>query len=100
VVLAGLVDPQNFGVVSIALVYIAFMQMFLDQGFVAALIQRKDLDPEHLDAVFWMDMALSLFLIGLTIPFSRWWAAVNHAPQSANVIIALSLCIPIEGLAV
>ena len=74
--------------------------MFLDQGFVAALIQRKNLEPEHLDAVFWMDQALSVFLVGISILLSGWWAARNHVPGVAVVISVLSISIPLEGLAV
>jgi len=99
-VLAALLGPRDFGVISIALVYIGFLQMFLDQGLVAALIQRKDLEQEHLDAVFWVDMTLSFFLVGVSFLLSRWWGQVNHAPQAAVVISVLSLCIPIEGLAI
>jgi O-antigen/teichoic acid export membrane protein len=100
IILAGLLGPRDFGTVSIALVYTAFLQMFLDQGFVTALIQKKDLEPEHLDAVFWMDQVLSLFLVFISILLSGWWAAKNHAPQVATIISVLSLCIPIQGLAV
>jgi O-antigen/teichoic acid export membrane protein len=99
-VLAAILGPKDFGTVSIAMVYILFLQMLLDQGLVTALIQKKDLELEHLDAVFWMDLGLSLFLVGASILLGRWWAAVNHAPQAAAIISALSLCIPIEGLAI
>src|ERR1700739_3986111 len=99
-VLALVLGPRDFGVVSIALVYIAFLQMFLDQGLVAALIQKKNLDREHCDAVFWMDMALSLLLVAISMVLSSWWGRVNHAPEVAPIISALSLCIPIEAFAV
>jgi O-antigen/teichoic acid export membrane protein len=99
-ILAAMLGPRDFGVVAIALIYIAFLQMFLDQGFVAALIQRKELEQEHLDAVFWMDMVLSLLLVGVSIVLSGWWAARNHAPEIGRLITVLSLCIPIQGLAV
>src|ERR1700739_2858311 len=85
-ILAALLGPRSFGVVAIALTYILFLQMFLDQGLAAALIQRKHLDQEHLDAVFWMDLALSLLLLLLSIVFSRWWASLNHAPEAAQII--------------
>jgi O-antigen/teichoic acid export membrane protein len=98
--LAALLGPKDFGVVSIAVVYILFLQMLLDQGLATALIQKKNLEAEHLDAVFWVDMALSLVLVGASILLSRWWAAVNHAPQAAVLVSVLSLCIPIEGLAI
>lgn len=99
-VLAAVLGPRDFGIVSIALIYIGFLQMFLDQGFVAALIQKKNLDLEDSDAVFWMDMALSFILVALSILLSHWWGRVNHAPELASIISVLSLCIPIEAFAI
>jgi O-antigen/teichoic acid export membrane protein len=99
VILAGLLGPRDFGTVSIAVVYIGFLQIFLDQGFTTALVQKKDLEPEHLDAVFWMDQMLSLILVGVSILLSGWWAARNHAPEIAEIIPVLSLSIPIQALA-
>jgi O-antigen/teichoic acid export membrane protein len=98
-VLAALLGPRDFGVVAIGMVYVMFLQMFLDQGLMAALIQKKDLEPEHLDAVFWMDLVLSVFLVGTSFLLGGWWAARNHAPEAARLISVLSLCIPIQGLA-
>ena len=74
-ILAALLEPQDFGVVAIAMVYVTFLQLFLDQGFRAALIQRKDLEPQHLDAVFWMDVLWSLLLVGVSVLISGWSAA-------------------------
>src|SRR5215469_2561520 len=99
-ILAAILGPRDFGVVSIAMIYILFLQMFLDQGLVAALIQKKNLEPEHLDAVFWVDTALSLILVGVSLLLSGWWAAKNHAPELRSITFVLSLCIPIEALAV
>jgi O-antigen/teichoic acid export membrane protein len=100
VVLAALLGPKDFGLVAIAWIFVNFIQMFLDQGLVAALIQKRDLQQEHLDAVFWMDLCLSLLLVAGSILVSHWWATLNHAPQVAVLISVLSLCIPIEGMAI
>jgi PST family polysaccharide transporter len=98
--LAAILGPKDFGVVSIAVVYVLFLQMLLDQGLATALIQKKDLEPDHVNAVFWADMTLSLVFVGASFLLSRWWASVNHAPQAAAIISVLSLCIPIEGMAI
>ncbi|MGA2003877.1 MAG: lipopolysaccharide biosynthesis protein [Terriglobales bacterium] len=100
VILAGILGPRDFGMISIALIYIGFLNMFQDQGLVAALIQRKDLQQEHSDAVFWMNQFLSFVLVGISIALGGWWAAKNHAPEAARFIFVLSLSIPIEGLTV
>ena len=98
-ILAAVLGPSDFGVVAIAVIYINFLQMFLDQGLAAALIQKKDLDRQHLNAVFWLDLALSVVLVLVSIFLSHGWARLNHSPQVAVVISVLCLCIPIEGLA-
>ena len=46
-VLAAMLGPRDFGLVAIGVVYLTFMQIFLDQGLVAALISKADLQPEH-----------------------------------------------------
>jgi len=98
--LAAMLGPRDFGVVSIALIYIAFIQMLLNQGLLAALVQKKNLEASHLDTVFWTNLAFSLSLAGISILLSGWWGRVNHLPELGFVISALSVCIPIEGLAI
>jgi O-antigen/teichoic acid export membrane protein len=96
--LASIVGPRDFGTLAMAMIYIQFIQIFLEQGLVATLIQRKDLHAEHLDSVFWMGLTISVILMTLSVLLSRWWAAVNHLPQLAAVICALSLMLPLEGM--
>lgn len=99
-ILAALLGPRDFGVVALAMIYIAFIQMFLNQGLVAALIQKKELRREHLDSVFWVNILLGLGLAVVSVVLSRWWAELNHVSQLSKVISCLSLCIPIEALAI
>jgi PST family polysaccharide transporter len=98
-VLAAILGPRDFGTVSMAMIYVLFIQMLLNQGLFAAIIQRKDLQPEHLDSVFWLGQASSLVLVGLSVGLSGRWAALNHLPQLGPVISVLSLTVPIEALA-
>lgn len=99
-VLAGLLGPRDFGMMSIALIYITFIQGFLDTGLAQALIQKKDLKQEHCDSVFWMNLMMSMLLVMLTVVISGWWGRINHAPELGRLLSVLSLCIPIEGLSV
>jgi PST family polysaccharide transporter len=98
--LASALGPKDFGVMTLGLVYVAFAQMCLDQGLAAALIQRKDLVIQHLDTVFWTNIAISVALIGLSFGLSDWWADRNHVPELSRVIRVLSLSILIEGLTI
>lgn len=98
--LAGILGPKDFGLISIAAVYIGFLQLFLDQGFAAALIQRKNIEQEHLDTVFWLNIGVSMLLVLVSLLFGRYWAEFNHAPEAAVIIPILSLSIIFEALAI
>jgi O-antigen/teichoic acid export membrane protein len=99
-ILASILGPSDFGTVSMAMVYILFIQMFLEQGLTLALIQRKDLELAHLNSVFWMVMIAGTGLVGISLGLSGWWAKVNHLPVLAVVIRWLSVSILVEALTV
>jgi teichuronic acid exporter len=99
-VFASILGPRDFGILAMAVAYIALIKMFLEQGLVSALIQRKDLKPEHLDSVFCLNLIISVVLMFLSIGLSGWWASLNHLPVLAPVLSVLSISIPIEGLTI
>lgn len=61
-VLARLLEPKDFGLVGLATVFQAFVQVFLDQGFTAALIQRQTIEEEHLNTAFWTNISIGALL--------------------------------------
>ena len=97
-VLARMLGPDAFGVLAMALVYIAFLEMVQRQGLIGAVIQRPNLDTNHANAAFWLVMAASTFLTVVSIALAGWWADVNRTPELRGVIIALSLTLPLQGL--
>jgi PST family polysaccharide transporter len=100
VVLAAVLGPRDFGTVSLAVIYISFLQLFLDQGLALALIQTRDLKQQHLDTVFWFDLALSIVFVSLGILLRNPLARINHAPEAAIIIAALTPSILLEASAI
>ena len=98
--LAALLGPGDFGLVAVALIYIAFVRMLLEQGFITAIIQREQLDDEHLDSAFWLNVAWCLILAGVSFLTAGWWADVNNMPDLEDVIHVLSILIVVEGLGI
>lgn len=96
--LASLLGPRDFGVVSLAILYVTFLQLFLDQGFATAIIQRQNLEQEHLDSVFVVNLLLSLGLVVVGLLFSRVWAAINSAPEIAVITSVLSVSIVMHAM--
>jgi polysaccharide transporter, PST family len=97
-VLMALLAVEDFGLVGMAWLYIMFLEMILDQGFGAALIQRKQLDQRHMESVFWLVFAVSIILSGVSILLSDWWGAMNGEPRLGTVICVMSVVLPIQGL--
>lgn len=60
VVLANILTPEDFGLVGALLVFQAFAILFVDSGFGAALLQRKDPTEEDYSTVFWFNLAVSV----------------------------------------
>jgi PST family polysaccharide transporter len=98
--LAALLGPDAFGLVALAMIYVALVQIVLEQGLSAAIIQRRDLRPEHLDSAFWINLGLSGALAVGTIAVSGVIADANDMPELDGVLMALSLLLPIKGLTV
>ena len=58
-VLARHLLPEDFGLIGMAAVTLAFVAPLNEMGMGAALVQRKDLTPGHATAVFWAHIALA-----------------------------------------
>ena len=94
VILSRLLEPEAFGLVALASVFVGFIQVIADQGLADAVVQRRNLESEHLDTAFWTAMAfgvlLSLLIAALAFPIAGLLGQERLAP----VLIALALAIP------
>jgi O-antigen/teichoic acid export membrane protein len=90
VVLALLLTPHDFGVVSLAASWVALLSVFGELGFGAALVQRSEIRPGHLSTTFVLNLGAGavLTLVGVAIagPLARFF----HAPEAAPVLAVLS----------
>lgn len=99
-VLAALLGPRSFGLIAMALVFVGFVELLLQQGLLPAIVQRKELRAEHADTAFWLVMGTGLVLTAACVAVAPVWAAVNQLPELAPVIWALSLLVPLQALVV
>jgi PST family polysaccharide transporter len=91
IALARLLPPEAFGLVALATVITAFIEILLDQGFSAAIVQRADLEREHLDTAFWISVLIGILLTLGAIAASELVAAFFEEPELAPLIRWLSL---------
>jgi len=55
VVLANILSKEDFGLVGVILVFQAFAILFVDSGFGAALLQKKEATNDDYSTVFWFN---------------------------------------------
>lgn len=99
-VIAAILGPEAFGTVALAIVFLLFVQLFLEQGITTTIIQRKKLTADHLDAAFWIVIATAAGLLIGTLLLAGWWADVTDAPDLEAVLRVMSPIIVIEALTV
>jgi O-antigen/teichoic acid export membrane protein len=95
--LARLLGPEIFGQVALASIFIAFIETFLDQGFSVALIQRQDLDSEHLNSAFWSNIILGIIMTLIGISGASFMANIFNHPELTSVFRWLSLSFLLSG---
>jgi O-antigen/teichoic acid export membrane protein len=89
-ILARLLAPSDFGLVAMASVIIDFTSWFVDMGFGAALIQRKNLTDAHRSTAFWANVLMGwLVFIGLILS-APLVAGFFGSERLASILIALS----------
>lgn len=87
-ILARLLSPSDFGVVTITTVIISFFSVFSDFGFEPAIIQYKGLTKKDLSNIFSYTTWMGLFLAVLFF-FLSW--AISNYYKNDNLILICQL---------
>ena len=98
--LAAILGPRDFGIVALALIYIAVVQLLLEGGIQTAVVQREGLEDDHLDSAFWVNLGWCLLLAAGSFLLAGWWARLNGVPELKEVVQVLSVLLVIYGLTI
>jgi polysaccharide transporter, PST family len=98
IVLARLLSPEDFGLVSMSATFSLVLQNYGINGFREAIIQREDLTEEQLKKLFWVNLwimvGLTLFFIAIA-PVIAWF--FGEAPLT-SISKGMALSILFSGL--
>jgi O-antigen/teichoic acid export membrane protein len=85
-ILARKVPPSAYGLVAMAALLTAFLEMLRDAGTGYALIREREVSEELVSTVFWLTcglgLAFSLIIIALSVPAAHFF----HEPQVARIL--------------
>ena len=100
IVLARILGPEAYGLVGMALVFVSITRFVLgDSGWTTALVQKKDLEPAHLDTAFWFMTVVGGVLTAAMILGAPLIAAVFDQTIVEDLTIALSPIVLVTAVA-
>ena len=101
IVLARLLTPEAFGIVTTLTMIISFTELFTDAGFQKYLIQHEfkdDVDRERCTNVaFWSNLIMSIAIWVIIIILSKPIAVLVGIPDLSNAIAISCVMIPIAA---
>lgn len=98
IILARLIDPASFGVLSLVTVFITISNTLTTSGFGNALVQKKDADQKDFSSVFWASLVVSLFIyliLWISAPFISGYYENDNLIW---IIRVMSLRLPVSAI--
>ena len=98
IILARLLSPEDYGVLTIVNVFIVLLNVFVTSGMGVALVQDQNVDDVTICTDFYLSILVGVLLY-IVLYFSAPIIAVYYAmPQLTSVIRVLGLKIPVSSI--
>ncbi len=98
-VLARLLEPEDFGLIALVMVVVGIAEIFSDAGLGSALIQRRHVRPVHFSSVFYFNVTAGLFLTLVTVAAAPWIARFYGAESLSPLLQAAAPLFIVQSLA-
>lgn len=98
IILARLLEPDDYSVVGIVGIFFTFANVFISGGFNAALIQKKNADEEDYSSVLFLSMGVAIFLYVLLFLSAPAIANLYEKPVLIQVIRIMGLILPVNAV--
>ncbi|HUF21868.1 MAG TPA: MOP flippase family protein [Burkholderiales bacterium] len=67
VVLARLLQPEDFGLMALIVVFVGFFHLYSDAGLSSAIVQRQQTTHEELSSLFWLNVLAGLGMLAVLL---------------------------------
>jgi teichuronic acid exporter len=98
IVVARLLAPQEYGLFGMALGVMVFLELFHEFGLGTAIIQRREVSRQQLNAIFWMVCSVSFLLVAIVFVSAGLAAAYYAEPRLVWIIRLLALSFLLNAL--
>jgi O-antigen/teichoic acid export membrane protein len=98
--LARMISPDSFALMGVVLSIMGFAEIFSQVGIGPAIIQRKDLHPQHLTGAFYTSLILGVSFTLVFVVTAPFFASSYHLPELEPIMQVVSTSFTISALAV
>lgn len=98
IVLARLLEPQNYGVISIVMIFITFCDAIVSGGFGNAIVQKKDADELDVNTMLCCSVATSFLLYLIIFCAAPFIADFYEMDIICSILRVLGLRLLISGV--
>lgn len=96
--LTRLISSADYGVMAICFVFVNLCNLLRDLGTASAIIQKKELDNRLINAVFWLNIFIGVFLCLILMLFAPLISAFYSVDKLNGALILISFIFPISSL--
>ncbi len=96
-VLARLLTPDDFGLMGMVMIVVGFLNMFKDIGLSQASIQRLEITREEVSNLFWVNIAVTVFLAWCVALCAPMIASFYGREELASLTVVLASFVILEG---
>jgi PST family polysaccharide transporter len=89
VIMARLLDPEDFGLVAMVTVVTGVYEIFASAGLSSAAIQRATVTNEQISTLFWINILVGMMLCLLSLATAPVLVAFYHEPRLFWVTVAI-----------
>lgn len=98
IILARLITPEEYGIISIITIFITIANVFVVSGFGNALIQKKDVDNVDFSSVFYFNIIFSVFVYFIIFIMAPYIAKFYNMELLKVLLRVLALKIVLAGI--
>jgi len=100
IIIVGVISPDDFGLMAMAMIVIGFLDIFKDLGTSSAIIKEENPSNDLKCSLYWVNVGIGLFLFIIIYLTSPFIAAIFNSVKVEAVLQFLSLSFLFAGFSI
>lgn len=100
IILARILDPQEFGLITMITIFIAISESFINSGFSNALIRKKDCTDTDYSTIFYFNLTVGLFFFSILFVSAPAISSFFNETELTQIIRVLAFILIIDSFTI